>query len=85
MLKLKWALISGFCYFLCQCAGSTGGSGGSPNMGGPTQAERNAAIANEATGDFYYGRRYHVKKTRFWGYLRQPRQSAEPCQAGDFR
>ncbi len=74
MLKLKWALISGFCYFLCQCAGSSGG--GPPNMGGPTQAERNATIANEPTGNFFYGRRYHVKKTRFWGYLRQPRQSA---------
>ncbi len=77
MLKLKWALISGFCYFLCQCAGSSGGSGDPPNMGGPTQAERNAAISNEATGDFYYGRRYHVKKTRFWGYIRKPRQSAK--------
>lgn len=78
MSKLKWALISGFCYFLCQCApSSSSGSGGPPNMGGPTQAERNAAIANEPTGDFYYGRRYHVKKTRFWGYLRKPRQSAD--------
>ena len=75
MSKLKWALVAGLCYFLCQCAGSSGGSGGPPNMGGPTQAERNAAIASEATGDFYYGRRYNVKKTRFWGYLRQPRQS----------
>jgi len=45
-------------------------------MGGPTQAERNADIATESTGDFFYGRRYHVQKTRFWGYLRQPRQSA---------
>lgn len=44
------------------------------NMGGPTQEQRDAAIANEATGDFYYGRRYHVRKTRFWGYLREPRQ-----------
>jgi len=75
MLKLKWTLVTGLCYFLCQCAGSSGGSGGSPNMGGPTQAERNAAIASEATGDFYYGRRYNVKKTRFWGFIRQPRQS----------
>ena len=33
------------------------------------------AIASEPTGNFYYGRRYHVEKTRFWGYLRQPRQS----------
>lgn len=75
MLKLKWALITSLCYFLCQCAGS-GGYGGPPNMGGPTQQERDSAIANEPTGDFFYGRRYYIEKTRFWGYLRQPRQSA---------
>lgn len=47
---------------------------GSGNLGGPTVELRNAAIATEATGDFYYGRRYFVEKTRFWGYLRTPRQ-----------
>lgn len=47
---------------------------GAANMGGPTEAERDATIAGEATGDFYYGRRYFVEKTRFWGYLRQPQQ-----------
>lgn len=56
---------------LTQC----GGTLGSGNMGGPTVEERNAQIASESTGSFYYGRRYYVKKTRFWGYLRQPRQS----------
>lgn len=50
------------------------GLGGPPNMGGPTAEERQAQIASEATGDFYYGRRYHVYKTRFWGYLREPRK-----------
>lgn len=44
-------------------------------MGGPTQEERQAAIDSEPTGNFYYGRRYYVEKTRFWGYLREPRQS----------
>jgi hypothetical protein len=43
-------------------------------MGGPTVGERNAKIASEPTGDFYYGRRYFVHKTRFWGYLRKPRE-----------
>ena len=47
---------------------------GSGNLGGPTVEERDARIATEPTGDFYYGRRYFVEKTRFWGYLRQPRQ-----------
>lgn len=47
---------------------------GEPNMGGPILEVRQAQIANEPTGDFFYGRRYHVDKTRFWGYLREPRQ-----------
>ena len=43
-------------------------------MGGPTLEERQLAIASEPVGDFYIGRRYHIDKTRFWGYLRRPRQ-----------
>lgn len=43
-------------------------------MGGPTVEERTERIASEPTGDFYYGRRYFIEKTRFWGYLRKPRQ-----------
>ena len=54
---------------LCQCAPA------GKLLGGPTVEERQLAIASEPTGDFYYGRRYHVEKTRFWGYLRKPRQS----------
>jgi hypothetical protein len=46
----------------------------SGNLGGPTVEVRNAEIASEPTGDFYYGRRYFVEKTRFWGYLKEPRQ-----------
>lgn len=61
------------CFVLTQCGASSGGRSG--NLGGPTEAERNAQIAAEPTGDFYYGRRYFVDKTRFWGYLRKPRQS----------
>jgi len=45
-------------------------------MGGPSQAERAAQIAAEPKGNFYYGRRYYVKKTRFWGYVRKPGQMA---------
>ena len=56
---------------LSQCAGMGGGAG---NMGGPTVEERAARIASEPTGDFFYGRRYYVEKTRFWGYVRKPRQ-----------
>ena len=69
------------CIFLTQCAG-TGGSG---NMGGPTVEERNAQIAGEPTGDFFYGRRYYIEKTRFWGYLRKPRQPWSKAKLVVFR
>ncbi|MDP0490860.1 MAG: hypothetical protein Q7Q71_07415 [Verrucomicrobiota bacterium JB023] len=59
---------------IVSCGGGSGQYFGSPNMPGPTAEERAAQIATEETGNFYYGRRYHVKKTRFWGYLRKPRQ-----------
>jgi hypothetical protein len=75
MLNLKLAFLTVACVALCQCAGSS--PSGPPNMGGPTEEARQAAIASEPTGNFYYGRRYYVEKTRFWGYLREPRQSAE--------
>jgi len=59
------------CPFLTQCGDSIGGG----NMGGPTVEIRNAKIEAEQTGDFYYGRRYFVNKTRFWGYLKKPKES----------
>ncbi len=69
----KLPLLLALCTMLCHC-GATGPGGG--NLGGPSVEERNASIASEPTGDFYYGRRYYVEKTRFWGYLREPRQSS---------
>lgn len=50
------------------------GAQGNMGAGGPTIAQRQAQIANEPRGSFYYGRRYYVPKTRFWGYLRKPGQ-----------
>jgi hypothetical protein len=38
---------------------------------------RKAAIAAEAPGDYYIGRRFRIDRTHFWGYLRRPRQSWE--------
>jgi len=64
-------MLSVMCGVLSECGTS---SYGPANLGGPTAEERNAKIASEPTGDFYYGRRYFVEKTRFWGYLRRPRQ-----------
>ena len=71
-----------FCAFLLtQCGGSVGGS----NMGGPTAEVRAAQIDAESKGNFYYGRRYYVEKTRFWGYLRKPGQSAKHSKLVIFR
>lgn len=67
---LRAVLLGLTCCLLTQC-GSTMGSG---NMGGPTVEERNAKISGESSGDFFYGRRYVVQKTRFWGYVRKPGQ-----------
>ncbi len=58
--------------------GSAGGTGVA--MGGPSLAERKAQIATEEKGDFYYGRRYFVERTRFWGYLRKPGQDYKTSQ-----
>lgn len=66
--------------FLGSCANVDSGAYGPANMGGPGTAERAAMIAGEPAGDFYYGRRYYVQKTRFWGYLRKPRQNARSAK-----
>lgn len=39
----------------------------------PAHQARLQAILAEDPGDFYIGRRYHVERTRYWGYLRRPR------------
>ena len=82
-MRVLWAALSLSILGLSSCSNSGGHQSipstmriGSPNMGGPSEAERAAQIAAEPRGDFYYGRRYHVKKTRFWGYLRRPGQPA---------
>ncbi|MCU0780246.1 MAG: hypothetical protein MUF04_03985 [Akkermansiaceae bacterium] len=59
------------CVVFPHCAPISGRPG---NMGGPTVEEREARIASEPTGEFFYGRRYYVEKTRFWGYVRKPRE-----------
>jgi hypothetical protein len=67
----KSLLLLPVCALFCHCGTASFGGG---NLGGPGVEERNAGIASEPTGDFHYGRRYYVEKTRFWGYLREPRQ-----------
>lgn len=46
----------------------------------PEMAARNAQIAAEPSGNYYIGRRYYVPATRFWGYVRKPRQSWESAR-----
>ena len=51
------------------------------NLGvSPSPSERKLQISSEERGNFYYGRRYYVQKTRFWGYLRKPGQAANKGQ-----
>lgn len=45
----------------------------SPDVTAQLEARR-AAIAAEPPGDYYIGRRFHIERTHFWGYLRRPRQ-----------
>jgi hypothetical protein len=39
-----------------------------------------AAIAAEAPGDYYIGRRYYKKDYKFWGYVRRPQQPWSTAQ-----
>ncbi len=50
--------------FLCSCQVSNS----------PLVQQRNAQIAMETPGDYYIGRRYWVKGSRTWGWVRRPRQ-----------
>ena len=81
-LPLRIILLCAMSGLLTQCGPSLSGAG---NMGGPTQEERTAKIASEPAGDFYYGRRYFVEKTRFWGYVRKPGQSWNRAKLVIFR
>ena len=82
IFPLRMILLGTACGLLTHCGSSSMGSG---NLGGPTVEERNAKIASEPTGSFFYGRRYHIEKTRFWGYVRQPRQSWSRAKLVIFR
>lgn len=46
---------------------------------GPMEAQqiemRRLTIASEPKGDYYIGRRFHIPRTHFWGYVRRPGES----------
>lgn len=48
--------------------------------GGPELAARNQQIAAEPPGDYWIGRRVAGMHTRFWGYIRRPRQTWDRAQ-----
>lgn len=78
---LHLSLLGFLSLFLSSCASGPIDGGASGNMGtSPTPSARKAQIAAELRGDFFYGRRYYVKKTRFWGYLREPGKSARSAK-----
>jgi len=83
-MRLLTALLTALLFASCSNApigGGGGGGGGSGNLGSqPDPAVRKAQIAAEPRGNFYYGRRYFVEKTRFWGYLRKPGKSANSAR-----
>jgi len=79
MIKLRkvfCALLALSTFSLLPSCGGGGYNPGRPgNLGPlPEPSVRKAQIANEERGNFYYGRRYFVNKTRLWGYLRKPGQ-----------
>lgn len=45
-----------------------------PSMKGPSVMQRHVDIQAEPKGNYFVGRRYYVEKTRFWGFVRKPRQ-----------
>jgi hypothetical protein len=47
---------------------------------GPEVAARQEAIRMEPLGDYWIGRRVAVERTRFWGFVRRPRQPWEQAQ-----
>jgi hypothetical protein len=47
---------------------------------GPEVVARHELIRAEPPGDYWIGRRVAVERTRFWGYVRRPRQLWEQAQ-----
>lgn len=64
--------LMGAAFLLSSCA--TKGTGGSSYANHPAMLKRKAEIATEPAGDYWIGRRWWTEGTRFWGYLRRPRE-----------
>ena len=62
---------------LSSCVGGGGGQGAGrmSSVNRKIFEEREARIMMEPLGDYWIGRRWWTQGTRFWGYVRRPRQS----------
>lgn len=63
ILRILGGLLALFTF--CSCSSTSGG---------PLVQARNEIIRQEPPGDYFVGRRYWVKGSRTWGWVRQPRQ-----------
>lgn len=80
-MRLLFLLAPTLAAILLSSCSSSFSNAGPGNMGTlPLPEVRSAQIATEPRGDFFYGRRYFVNKTRFWGYLRRPGKSAQTAK-----
>lgn len=81
LLQLAFAVAVALFASACETTGgsargsaSTAGNLPASAINHPAVKSRNAQIAMEAPGDYYIGRRWYTEGTRYWGYLRRPRQ-----------
>ncbi len=78
--RLAYTLfLGGISLVLSSCSTTQSGSSGAGVLPAaatnhPLVKERNARIATEPMGNYYIGRRWWTDGTRFWGYLRKPRE-----------
>ena len=63
------------CVTPSRSSGSSGKSLPAARMNSEAVRMRNQQIAQEPQGNFYIGRRWFTDGTRYWGYLRRPRQT----------
>ncbi|HEY1082349.1 MAG TPA: hypothetical protein VGE29_08820 [Prosthecobacter sp.] len=67
MSRLAPLLLLGLAFLLTACDSTS-----------PRQKQlmeyRRMEIAAEAPADYFIGRRFHIERTHFWGYVRKPRQ-----------
>jgi hypothetical protein len=73
------AIISGL-FVVCLFSGCETPKPEKAHANSPAHQARRQAILAEEPGDYYIGRRYHIERTRYWGYLRRPRNGWETAK-----